>query len=115
MPSTLTRREFYGINRGRACIVQADKHTEVVSMKRRDCNHNEQYLLDAIGRRSGVQVNAHDCDYVDARNALIPVAMRAASETGALQNSHEWSRQFVAAMERLVRERGLVKVPTVIQ
>ena len=84
-------------------------------MKRRDCNHDEQYLLNACGNRDGREVNAHDCDYVDARNALIPAAMRAASETGALRNSHELSRQFVAAMERLVRECGMVKVPTVVQ
>lgn len=84
--------------------------------KRQDCNHSEQYLLDASGlHRSGIEVNAHDCDYVDARNALIPAAMRMASETSAERKSHEWSRQFVAAMDRLARERGLVKDLVVVK
>lgn len=78
-------------------------------MKRKDCNHSEQYLVDAVGHRSGIEVNAHDCDYVDARNTLISVAERMATETGAARISHEWSRQFVAAMDRLARERGMVK------
>lgn len=78
-------------------------------MKRMDCKHSERYLVDARGYRTGIEVNAHDCDYVDARNALIPAAERAATETGAARTSHEWSRQFVAAMDRLARECGLVK------
>ena len=53
---------------------------------------------------------AHDCDYIAARNALIPSAEVAADRRMAGQfggrNSGIWSRYFIEEMDRLWRERG---------
>ena len=78
-------------------------------MRRPNCTHSEGHLFDANGQPATV-VNAHDCDYVDARNALIPTAMRMATQAVGVErrSSGEWSRQFLAAMDELARKCGMV-------
>lgn len=58
----------------------------------------------------------HDCDYVDARNSLIPQATREAAESLARKHPGQrfippalWASEFCDAMERLaeLRFRGV--------
>lgn len=83
-------------------------------MRYQSCNHRERYLINESGTRTGIEVDAHDCDYVDARNALITAAERMASEKEK-PNTQEWSRLFLEAMDKLARERKLVKVQQTTQ
>ena len=46
----------------------------------------------------------HDCNYVKARNKLIPEAANEASEHS--RNPYQWTRKFVEVMDRLVRQSG---------
>lgn len=65
------------------------------------CQCSEGFIvaLDGIGRKIGERrtgIKAHDCEYIAARNALIPEAERFAAA---------YKEPFGKTMERLVRER----------
>lgn len=50
----------------------------------------------------------HDCEYVNARNELIPDAVFLADEeVGADADAEEWGVAFLKAMDRLWRARAL--------
>jgi hypothetical protein len=80
----------------------------------KDCNHREGCDPTHAGRepikdRSGIAVDAHGCDYVNARNMLIPAAERAVAAQGISPMSGSlYSRAFMTAMDRLAAEDGLV-------
>jgi len=83
-------------------------------MRRTNCNHSE-------GRDEGgfpLPGDSHDCDYVDARNRLIPQAEKIAigvacqeislpENRGSNKWDQAWVRAFHAAMTKLARETGL--------
>ena len=78
--------------------------------RRSNCNHQEGHIVREDGSR--VAVAGHDCDYVDARNALIPQAEKmadAATRTELkdpppdLRRTQTWSRQFLKAMDTLAQ------------
>lgn len=56
------------------------------------CNHDE-----------GGQ---HDCEYVDARDRLIPKAVELANAVGG-RESTEWSLSFHGHMNRLAKDAGV--------
>lgn len=69
-------------------------------------------LRETSGRERPDAAAAHDCEYIRARNRLIPEASRIAdrevkssSEGDPVVRGGIWSRAFAAAMERLVREK----------
>src|SRR5262249_40968942 len=85
--------------RGRAALRGAG------AMKNAACKHEERHT-----RADGAVVDRHDCDYVLARNALIPEAERMASAvTPPNDRPMLWAREFMLAMDRLARQRGLVR------
>ena len=56
----------------------------------------------------------HDCEYVDARNSLLPAAEAHANATigtGFLDaaSRSRWTRAFLAKMDELVVAAGIVK------
>jgi hypothetical protein len=68
-----------------------------------------------IKNKAGEVVDKHDCDYVAARNRLIPraeaeaeAAVARSTATGPAR-SMEFARAFMAAMNRLAIEAGLVE------
>lgn len=78
------------------------------------CTHIEGY--DPIAPRITTRgpdhaVDRHDCGYVDAINALIPLAVSIADErTDSARHDRSsgwWSLEFHAAMDRLANDRGL--------
>ena len=71
-------------------------------MRRPDWAHTEGGQT-----RDGLAVDLHDCDYVDARNALIPAAEREALAASPLPMVQ--ARVFMQAMSRLAREQGLAR------
>ena len=82
-------------------------------MRKPNCTHPEGKIEDLLTRQSR-PVDGHDCDYVDARTALIPTAERIADEQVRPANgmnyrkTWDWVRAFFAAMDQLAVERGLV-------
>lgn len=71
-------------------------------MRRPNCGHTEGGT-----NRDGLVVDLHDCDYVEARNALIPEAEREALAASPLPMVQ--ARVFMQAMSRLAREQGLAR------
>lgn len=54
----------------------------------------------------------HDCQYVDARNRLIPIAEQFAAHTvppAGDESDMKRARAFCAKMTELARERGLIR------
>lgn len=49
----------------------------------------------------------HSCEYVKARNALIPAATRAANEKSDPDDPLAWTKAFMRAMNRLAKEHEL--------
>lgn len=65
-----------------------------------------------IKSRRLIGVDRHDCLYIRQRNALIPDAKAEATRKvpvliGATEKA-AWSLEFISAMNRLAREKGLV-------
>lgn len=50
-------------------------------------------------------VSGHDCDYVRARQALIPIATRRAYGVTVDDRDPQWSIMFLTEMTALARER----------
>ena len=93
---------------------------------KKTCDHAEGKLLatewhdkrGVLRRAAPGWEKAHNCDYVDARNALIPTAERRATERVAKspelgnltlqqrKNTALWSRTFLEEMDKLWRERN---------
>ena len=62
-----------------------------------ECFCDEGFLDNADGTKRRTGLNAHDCAYVAARNALIPEAEVLAADGGVLT--------FMRAMDELARRR----------
>jgi hypothetical protein len=61
--------------------------------------------VDGAVRAENVETPGHDCDYVRARNELIPQAMRIASQKigDAVSKRAEWTRCFSDTLDELSR------------
>ena len=86
--------------------------------RKMNCTHPEGRDQDGLPLKH----DDHDCDYVDARNALIPKAERIASQEAVrlvpegsvgleLRRDAAWNRAFHAAMDALAAENGLTGRP----
>lgn len=71
------------------------------------CSCSEGLLIGADD--SMHRVPGHDCGYVKARNRCIPEAERRASARVPDRTKRsEWSAAFLAAMDEVCKERGVV-------
>jgi hypothetical protein len=84
----------------------------------KDCKHREgcdptHSSREPIKNKAAVDVDVHDCDYVNARNRLIARAELEVGRQGISANmGAAYSRAFMIAMDRLAVEAGLV-VPVI--
>jgi hypothetical protein len=89
----------------------------------RSCKHREgldptKSSPTPILNKSGVEVDLHDCDYVDARNALLVRAerearaevsakLRTVDDREAATVAQSFSRTFITTMNRLAVDAGI--------
>lgn len=86
------------------------------------CMHNEgRFGATPIKNKTGEVVDAHNCDYVNAREKLIPHAEAIArrevgrQQVGGPAADMVFSRAFSVAMDRLAVDAGLTKpTPTML-
>lgn len=70
-----------------------------------DCTCVEGRYEDASGAKISSTIGAHNCGYIERRNALIPEAEKIAGN----KDSAGWSVRFMKAMNALARMKGLNK------